>query len=218
MVSPRRNFSLFYNLWSDLAGCSHCLTPRCKSDPLACAWTGCLPRWTRAKSLHSLLRPQSYGALVPLQDCNLSPHPGWRAKLVPICSLQSYSGQSHAGMVTVTTWPSGHDIYSNQVSEGREASQYFESHSFALESGRKGSLLWGLAMAKPKEKQGVGILHRIMEVIHLHTPKQWWLTSWTWKTGLHSNSPKPPGFCQETRRNMSSLEQQRKAHACSTGT
>lgn len=107
MVSPRRNFSLFYNLWSDLAGCSHCLTPRCKSDPLACAWTGCLPRWTRAKSLHSLLRPQSYGALVPLQDCNLSPHPGWRAKLVPICSLQSYSGQSHAGMVTVTPGPQG---------------------------------------------------------------------------------------------------------------
>lgn len=31
---------------------------------------------TRAKSLHSFLRPQSYGALVPVQDGNLSPHAG----------------------------------------------------------------------------------------------------------------------------------------------
>lgn len=64
MVFPRSSFYLFYNLWSDLAGCSHCLTSRCKWDSQAFAWTGCLPGWTRAKSLRSLLRPQSYRALV----------------------------------------------------------------------------------------------------------------------------------------------------------
>lgn len=51
-----------------------------------------------------------------------------------------------------------------------------------------------------QRETGYGEFIRSYEILHLHTLKQWWLTSWTWKTGLHSNSPKPPGFCQETKK------------------
>lgn len=37
----------------------------------------------------------------------------------------------------------------------------------------------------------------MMLAIYLHTLKRWSLMSWTWKTALHSNSPKLPEFWKE---------------------